>query len=176
MSDEQTRARAADVRRRRRADRLAAITERPEIAAEPSTQPPTPDHPTGAAIEPQPPDPGAPQPPQAPAPQAAQRPDGVVLVDAAELGRLRELAAEPDRIAADLARREREQIVAQAVIDGRLFPRDRDRWLNALARDRDGTAELLASMPKQHDLLGPEIGHAGTGTEPRREDSWFPGR
>ena len=179
MSDEQTRERAeqarraiaADVRRRRRGDRLASISRSPEIPGEAHEAPPTADHPTGAGIEPQPQDPGRPQPPQLPVPLVAQHLDGVVTIDAAELNRLQELAAAPDRIAADLARREREQLVLAAIRDGRLLPRDRDRWLGALARDRNNATELLASLPVRHNLISPEIGHARV--EPAPDNSWF---
>lgn len=159
-------------RRRRRAERLAAISRGPQIAGEPDAQPLPPDHPTGAEIEPQPQDPGS---PHVPTTHAAPRPPaGFVTVDAAAYARLRELAVEPERLAAELARRDREQIVMAALQDGRIPPARRAHWLQHLEADPEGAAAALAELPIGLIPVGPELGHAAPDVV-RRDDTWFPG-
>lgn len=79
---------------------------------------------------------------------ASVLPEGAVVMDEGVLAQLQaDAAAGREALDAQAAAR-REGIVAVAVREGRVAPVSRDKWLAALAKDEAGTADLLASFPK----------------------------
>jgi phage I-like protein len=74
-----------------------------------------------------------------------QLPEGIVAIDAAQLGELRAAAAAGLEAHRRQERDDRDRLVTQAVSDGRIPPARREHWLAQLAAD-PGAAAVLASL------------------------------
>ena len=75
-------------------------------------------------------------------------PPGTVVLDAAQYEALKAGAEDGARARADQVKARREQLVDAAVSAGQIPAARRDHWLTQLAVDEEGTAPVLASLPK----------------------------
>jgi hypothetical protein len=135
--------------------RAEVMTSLDRMAAESTTPPP--------AVSPdadRAPDPATPAAQRRPAGPAPEPPPGYTLVPTAELEQLRSDADRAASLAHDAATARQRRLVEAAVADGRLVPRDTQRWITALSATPD-METALAAMPKVHDFGGPELGHGG---------------
>jgi hypothetical protein len=92
-------------------------------------------------------------------------PDGAMLVDAAAFARLQEDAAQGAAAREQQTRERRDQIVATAVREGRIAPAARTTWRAQLDANEDGTAALLASLPK-NTIPVTELGYTADNDDP----------
>lgn len=76
----------------------------------------------------------------------ASLPEGVVAIDASVLDYLRTRAEAGVRAEQRQQEDRRQQLVSAALRDGRIRSADRDRWLNNLKRDPEGTEATLAAL------------------------------
>lgn len=97
-------------------------------------------------------------PPTAAGPGTLTAPPGYALVPTGDLQQLRADAGRATDLARDAAQAHQRKLVADAVADGRLFPRDAQAWTAALVATPN-MEKVLAAMPKVHAFGGPELGH-----------------
>jgi hypothetical protein len=95
---------------------------------------------------------------------------GLVGVDPDTLATLRRDAEQGRAIAAAAVQRERTQLVAAAVAQGKITPARREHWLTVLGAD-PGMAATLASLPAGLVPLV-ELGYSGE-TEVAEPAAWF---
>lgn len=101
---------------------------------------------------------------------AAQVPAGTTLIDSAVLAELQANAREGAAARAEQVTAARAALVDSAIRDGRTTPARRDHWLASLAADPDGTAQVLAALPKGLMLpVGEPAGYTG-GVEESSDD------
>jgi hypothetical protein len=95
----------------------------------------------------------------APTPPAV--PAGTTLIDSAQLTQL-QADAQAGREARDAQiRARREQIVNDALADGRIAPANRDGWLAQLEANEESATQLIAALPKGTVPVD-ELGHSDT--------------
>lgn len=100
----------------------------------------------------------------------AQVPAGTTLIDSAVLAELQANAREGAAARAEQVTAARAALVDSAIRDGRTTPARRDHWLASLAADPDGTAQVLAALPKGLMLpVGEPAGYTG-GLEASADD------
>lgn len=98
----------------------------------------------------------------APEPAAAALPEGVVPIDAEALAQLRADAAAGREARAEQHRVRREGIVTAAIKAGKVPPKSRQRWLDALEKDEAGTVGILADL-EPNTIPVDEIGEMPSG-------------
>jgi len=91
-------------------------------------------------------------------------PEGTVLIDASQLDELKSAAALGRQAHERQQAKDREDLVQAAIDDGRIAPKRRKHWLNALEKD-PGAADSLASLEPGLIPVGKEIGHGGADTD-----------
>jgi ATP-dependent protease ClpP protease subunit len=85
-----------------------------------------------------------------------QPPDGTTLVDSVQWDRV-------SRAAADFVAYRHNQILDQALAEGRITPANREKWAERLTADETGAVEILNELPADSAVHMTEVGHAGQG-------------
>ncbi|MEI3845217.1 MULTISPECIES: head maturation protease, ClpP-related [unclassified Microbacterium] len=96
-----------------------------------------------------------------PAAPAATIPDGAIVMDKALHDQLRADADKGRQAMEAIDAQRRDQIIADAMNDGRIAASAKDGWRAQLDKDEDGIKALLESFPK-NAVPVEEIGHADT--------------
>lgn len=105
-------------------------------------------------------------------PVAASRgaaPEGVVMIDAEELARLRSGAETAQELQARMAREERDRVLAAAMQEGRFPPSRREHYERAWASDPEGTRTLLTAPEDQGGLAPNTVPVAARAAQPSGE-------
>ena len=102
----------------------------------------------------------------------ASIPEGTVLVDAGRFAELEAQAAAGAQARAQQDAERRDRLVATALTEGRISAANRAIWRERLDADEDGTAALLATLPKSGAVPTEEIGYTG-GEDESTEDSLY---
>ena len=102
----------------------------------------------------------------------ASIPEGTVLVDAGRFAELEAQAAAGAQARAQQDAERRDRLVATALNEGRISAANRAIWRERLDADEDGTAALLATLPKSGAVPTEEIGYTG-GEDESSEDSLY---
>jgi ATP-dependent protease ClpP protease subunit len=98
-----------------------------------------------------------------------QVPAGTTLIDTAVLAELQANAREGAAARAEQVAAHRAALVEAAIQDGRTVPAMREHWNAALATNPDGTAQILAALPKGSALPVETAGYTG-GLESAADD------
>lgn len=106
-----------------------------------------------------------------PAASAITVPEGAVLMDAAALADLRADAAAGREARNEQTSQRRDDIISNALTEGRIASASAPLYRAQLDKDEDGITALLASFPKSSAVPVDEIGHSDTLTS--AEDSLY---
>lgn len=90
---------------------------------------------------------------------AAQR-LGLTVIDAASADQLRADAAAGREALSRIQREADEKVVRAAIADGKIPPSREDHYLALMERDREGTTQWLASLPREAAVPLTEVGHS----------------
>ena len=102
----------------------------------------------------------------------ASIPEGTVLLDAGRFAELEAQAAAGAQARAQQDAERRDRLVATALTEGRISAANRAIWRERLDADEDGTAALLATLPKAGAVPTEENGYTG-GEDESSEDSLY---
>lgn len=94
---------------------------------------------------------------------AAAKKLGMTVLDEQTAAKLTADASAGREALSRIQRESDEKVVASAISDGKIPPARKNHYLGLMERDRDGTTEWLASLPKEAAVPLTEQGHA---TEP----------
>lgn len=91
---------------------------------------------------------------------AASIPEGAIVVDKAAYEQLRDNADAGRKAMDSIDAQRRDQIIRDALKDGRIAATNKDSWRAQLNRDEDGIKTILDGMPKSSAVPVDEVGHA----------------
>jgi hypothetical protein len=140
-----------------------ALRTTPAPEAKPGDEPIT--EPTGEKPEEKPAE-------EEPAPVAASAPklpEGTTLIDSEELEHLRAGAKTAIDLAKSAAEKERDQVFAKAMDEGRFAPSRREHYLQAWERDPEGTRHLLKAKAEDGGLAPNLVPVQARGTSPQAD-------
>lgn len=94
---------------------------------------------------------------------AAAKKLGLTVLDESTADQLRADASAGREALSRIERESDEKVVQSAIDDGKIPPARKDHYIELMSRDRKGTTEWLASVPKEAAVALTEMGHS---TEP----------